>query len=294
MLMPPECQLKNDHLSLSVAPLGAEMQHLRTSAGDDLLWHGDAEFWTGRAPVLFPIVGAAPDDMIATGDHSAPMKQHGFARRSVFALRDHTRVMCRHVLTQSPETLAVYPFDFKIEIIHELVGATLQVTTKITNTGTGTGTGEMPFGFGYHPAFCWPLPRTKGAAHHVTLQNGGAPHRLQLQDGLLDPTPLPSPFEAGDLQIKEALFDDGALVFPNGSSALRYGPKDGPCLEFTFTNLPDLALWKPQNAPFLCIEPWHGTAAHVGDGPQIADRPNSIALAAEQSVEFGYAVTVTL
>lgn len=32
------CLLQNDHLNLAVSPLGAEMQHLRTATGDDLLW----------------------------------------------------------------------------------------------------------------------------------------------------------------------------------------------------------------------------------------------------------------
>ncbi len=59
----PCCVLQNEFLSLEVAPMGAEMQSLRTSAWDDFLWNGDATFWSGRAPVLFPIVGRAVDDV---------------------------------------------------------------------------------------------------------------------------------------------------------------------------------------------------------------------------------------
>lgn len=88
-----DCRLATDTLSLSVAALGAEMQYLRTASGVALLWHGDAAFWSGRAPVLFPIVGRAVNDVIAVGEHRATMPQHGFARRSPFALTEQTDVM---------------------------------------------------------------------------------------------------------------------------------------------------------------------------------------------------------
>lgn len=280
--------LQNEALSLGVAALGAEMQYLRTAGGDDLLWHGDPAFWSGRAPVLFPIVGRAVDDTIAVGDHSAPMPQHGFARRSVFELVEATDGMCRHRLKDTAESRAAYPFAFKLEITHRLEDHTLLVSAQVTNESST----PMPFGFGFHPAFSWPLPGTERAAHHVSLGGGGAPEQVGLEDGLLRRPLRAGPFVEGNLEVLEPLFADGALVFPNGADALRYGPRNVLALEFEFTNLPDLALWRPKDAPFLCIEPWHGTASYVGDGPQIAKRPNSIALPAGEAAEFSYAVTV--
>lgn len=296
--MPSELHLQNAALSLSVSSLGAEMQYLRTHDGDDLLWHGDTRFWGGRAPVLFPIVGRAVDDIIAVGDFSAKMAQHGFARRSNFTLKEQSDVMCCHVLRDTDDSRAVYPFAFTLEISHRLDGATLHVTARVENESDRV----MPFGFGFHPAFCWPLPGAGtgigagdgDAVHHVSLASGGAPDMRRLEGGLLRRDPIPGPFVNGRLEIREELFVDDALVFPNGSDALFYGLPDGRGLEFNFTNLPDLALWRPTGAPFLCIEPWHGTAPHVGDGHQIADRPNSVALDPGQSIEFGYSVTVAL
>ena len=48
--------IRSDRLEAVVSPLGAELQSLRDSAGRDYLWDGDAAWWTGRAPILFPIV----------------------------------------------------------------------------------------------------------------------------------------------------------------------------------------------------------------------------------------------
>lgn len=285
-----DCVLANGYLSLSVASLGAEMQYLRTGAGDDLLWHGDAAFWSGRAPLLFPIVGRAVDDLVAVGNHRSSMPQHGFARRSLFDLTERTDVMCRHRLIDTGEIRETYPCAFELDVIHRLEGATLRVSAQVRNRGEG----PMPFGLGFHPAFNWPLPGAEGKVHHVTLAHRASPQRVGITDGLLRPDPVPGPFTDGDLAIVEELFSEGALVFPNATDALRYGPRTGPSLAFTFTNLPDLALWCPKDAPFLCIEPWHGTASYLGDGPQIAQRPNAITLEAGEGAEFGYAVTVSL
>ncbi len=288
--MSPELAiLASDHLSIGVAPMGAEMQFMRTASGADLLWNGDAAFWTGRAPVLFPIVGRAVDDIVEAGGVRADMKQHGFARRSVFTLEDASGSHCRHILQASDATRAVYPFDFSLAVTHAVDGAVLSVGAEITNAGAN----DMPFGFGFHPAFRWPLPSATGPLR-VQMADGQSPLRRPLRsDGLLQAELVEGPMQDGALDITDAAFADGALVFPGGSGPLRYGADDGIALAFTFENLPDLALWRPVGAPFLCVEPWHGTASLVGDGPDIAHRPNSVILAPGRTVRFGYQVTVT-
>lgn len=282
-------QISNDQLSVTVSALGAEMQSLQDADGRDYLWHGDGAFWTGRAPILFPIVGRAPGDQISVGDHSAQMPQHGFARRSRFALVRADQTACTHVLTPTEAIRAVYPPDFRLELTHSLDGATLSVTATVTNTGPG----PLPFGLGFHPAFRWPLPGAADQPHRVTLNGAAAPEMARLSDGLLPPQRHPSPFEKGRLTLNQSLFDADAMLFPNAAvPGLSYGPDQGPRLTFAFENLPDLALWSKPGAPFLCIEPWHGTAARTTDGPTIKDRPNAITLSPGQNRHFAYRVTI--
>jgi galactose mutarotase-like enzyme len=289
-----ETRISNDHLSVTLSDLGAEMQSLRDAAGRDYLWDGDAQYWTGRAPILFPIVGRAPGDRISIGDHTADMPQHGFARRSRFALARADQTSCTHVLTPDNAIRAVYPPDFRLELTHSLAGNTLSVTATVTNTVTNTGTAPLPFGLGFHPAFRWPLSGGEGQPHHVTLNNGAAPDMARLSDGLLPPERQPSPFEKGRLTLDQSLFEADAMLFPNARiPGLSYGPDHGPQLTFTFENLPDLALWSKPGAPFICIEPWHGTAARTTDGPAIAKRPNAIELPAGDSRSFTYTLTLT-
>ena len=88
--MPEAIRIENAFLTVEVSPLGAETQSIVTSDGRSWLWHGDPAFWAGRAPILFPIVGKAPGDMLAVNGKTYPMAQHGIARRREFVIAEQT------------------------------------------------------------------------------------------------------------------------------------------------------------------------------------------------------------
>ncbi|TCT42166.1 aldose 1-epimerase family protein [Martelella mediterranea] len=282
-------RIANDKLSVAVSPRGAETQSIMTSDGRSWLWNGDAEFWTGRAPILFPIVGKAPDDTITIDGQPYTMKQHGFARKFGFRLAEHSDTVCRLELEADARTKEIYPFDFRLSVAHVLEGATLKVVSTVVNSGDK----PMPFGFGYHPAFNWPMPgMNKGHVHHVHLENDAEPFMVRLRDGLIDLTPLPSPFSKGLLALDHDYFVDDAMIFPEGAGdRLTLSAEDGPALHFTFENLPNLALWTKPGAPYICVEPWHGMAAAHGLGTELSARPSTKTLAPGESTDFTFTVT---
>lgn len=286
--MPRLTRIANAYLSIDVSPLGAEMQSITTSDGADWLWNGDAAFWTGRSPVLFPIVGKAPDDTLLIDGQSYPMAQHGFARRQEFSLETASATACRFVLEASAQTRAVYPFDFRLSVEHSLDGPALTVSAAVENLGAE----PMPFGVGFHPAFRWPLPGADGRPHSIVLGNGAEPERQPLEMGLLSREREPSPFDKGRLVLAQSLFDNDALIFPQGAGeCLTYAAEGGPSLAFRFEALPNLALWTKPGAPFLCIEPWHGTAAEHDGSRELKDRPHTSVLASGESQRFAFTVT---
>lgn len=288
--MSSQVRIGNSHLTVDVAALGAEMQALTSSDGRSWLWNGDSAFWGGRSPVLFPIVGKAPDDTVTIDGKRYPMAQHGFARRSAFVLAASTPVMCRYELEASEATRAVYPFEFLLAVEHALDGQRLTVTAEISNRDTR----PMPFGLGFHPAFLWPLPGCAGQPHVVTLDNGGEPALTRIRNGLINPATLPSPFLAGRLVPDASMFDADAMIFPEGAgTGLRYGVDGGPSLKFDFENLPNLALWTKPGAPFLCIEPWHGMAALADGSDALDERPYSVTLQPGSSMRFAFSVDVS-
>ena len=65
--------LRSDALTASIHPLGAELWSLADSAGRQLMTDADPAFWTGRAPLLFPIVGALAGDSYRLGDRTFAM-----------------------------------------------------------------------------------------------------------------------------------------------------------------------------------------------------------------------------
>jgi galactose mutarotase-like enzyme len=277
-------RIANEHLSVEVAPLGAEMQTLQTSDGTNWLWDGDPQFWTGRAPVLFPMVGRAPEDHISVDGQRYPMSQHGFARRSEFTLLESGADFSRFELRANEITRAVYPFAFSLVIEHRLAGRAISVTAEVRNLDEK----PMPFGVGFHPAFLWPLPGREGEKHRVVLDNGAEPLMVQLAEGLVKPGKLPSPFTEGELALHDDLFKADALIFPEGAgTGLRY-EAEGRAIHFTWDNLPNLAIWSKQGAPFVCLEPWHGTAAMVGGSDALEERPYIEVLEPGASKHYGF------
>lgn len=282
-------RIENTELAVEISSLGAELQSLKSADGRDWLWNGDAAWWTGRSPILFPIVGKAPGDMLAINGTTYPMAQHGIARRREFELVEHTENACRHDLVSTEETRAAYPFDFRLSLQHRLEGKTLTVTATVENTGETL----LPFGIGFHPAFLWPLPGADGKPHEVILDNRAEPGVIQLEGGLIGKTLPTSPFKTGRLALEHSLFDNDALIFPEGAgTGLTFAAEDGPSLHFTFENLPIVALWQKPGAPFLCIEPWHGMAAHAGGTAELVERPYTVALAPGDEMRFSFTVEI--
>ncbi|AYD00149.1 aldose 1-epimerase family protein [Neorhizobium sp. NCHU2750] len=287
--MPDIVRITSDELVVEVSSLGSEMQSLQTSDGRDFLWNGDAAFWTGRSPVLFPIVGKAPDNRIAVDGTFYDMGQHGFARRSEFTLAEASSSACRFELSSSDATRKVFPFEFSLSLTHSLDGRRLTVTAEVENRDQR----PMPFGLGFHPAFLWPLPGAGDLAHTVVLDNGGEPLLTRLEDGLVTEEKMPSPFKKGSLTLAHELFEADAMIFAEGAgTGLTYAAERGPSLKFSFDSLPNVALWQKVGAPFICIEPWHGTAAKSGGSAELSERPYATVLAAGEKAKFSFSVEI--
>ena len=262
-------RIGNDDIAVEVAAMGSEMQSITTSDGQSWLWHGDGAFWTGRSPVLFPMVGRSPNDQVSIEGQRYWMNQHGFARRSEFTLVDSGPDFCRFELVASEASKGMYPFDFALTLEHRVDGRAVVVTAEVSNRDRR----PMPYGIGFHPAFRWPLPGCEGLEHTVTLDNGGAPVLVRLSGGLVAPFAHPSPFKAGVLTLSPELFAADAMLFPEGAGAgLTYAAGDR-AIRFSWDNLPNLAIWSKPGAPFVCLEPWHGTAAEVGENDALDERP---------------------
>ena len=278
--------LANASLSVEIAARGAELRSLRTADGAEWLWQGDPQWWTGRAPLLFPIVGPAPGGAVSAGGTRSPMKQHGVARISDFAEVEASVNRVRMQLLANDETRAAYPFDFALTVAYQLADdGALTVDATVENRDDR----PMPFQFGFHPAFAWPLPGAAGAGHAVSFPEAGALVLRRLgADGLLAPGSQPAPLDGGRILPEAAMFEDGAMIFPEGAgSRVRFAADTGRAVEMETRNLPNFALWQKPGAPYLCLEPWHGFNPPPEAGDELEDRPFALTVAPGASRSFG-------
>lgn len=271
--------IASDTLTAQISPLGAELWSLADAQGRALMTDADPAFWTGRAPLLFPIVGALAGDQYRLDGESYAMARHGFARRSPFALVEADSASALFRLRANDATRAPYPFDFQLDMGFALTGATLAMTATVSNRGDR----PMPFSFGYHPAFAWPLPFGGATEDHriVFERDEPAPiRRLDPATGLLATEPQPSPVNGRFYAPAFADFEADALIWDQlASRSLTYGVPGQPCLRIDFPDTPMLGIWQKPGARYLCIEPWAGIADPLGFEGDFTEKPSVMTLA---------------
>jgi galactose mutarotase-like enzyme len=271
-LSPEWIRLQSDQLTVAIDPLGAQLSVLRDAAGRDLLWDGNPAFWAGRAPILFPIVGALNRGLYRWCDKTYVLPRHGFARGRRFGIVAATAQEALFRLCSDSATLAVYPFAFELDLRYALHGGELSITVTVRNRGQG----PMPASVGFHPAFRWPLPYgAPRSAHRLEFEvDEPAPVRRLDADGLLVPAVQATPVSGRMLLLDDALFAQDVVIFDQlRSRRLRYGASEGPGIDVRFPDARYLGLWSRPGAPFVCIEPWRGVADPAGFEGNLQEKP---------------------
>lgn len=284
--------LRSAALSATIDPHGAELHSLTDAAGRELMTDADPRFWSGRAPLLFPIVGRLAGDTLRVDGRAYTMKQHGFARRRDFAVTDAVDDRAVFTLSDDEETRASYPFAFRLDVAFALAGATLSIDVAVHNPDAAR---DLPASFGFHPAFAWPLPYDEAREDHrivFAADEPGALHPLAA-DGTLLAGARPTPLDGRALHLTDALFEEDALIWsPVASSSVRYGAASGPQLEVAFPDTPSLGIWTKPGAQFVCIEPWHGHADPHGYHGEFRDKPGVFVVPPGGTKRIAMAVTL--
>jgi galactose mutarotase-like enzyme len=276
--MPDLIEIASSGLSAAINPFGAELTHLRGAEGRELMTDADPAWWTGHAPILFPIVGRLNGDVLHIDGADYPMRQHGFARRMPFTVIDRAPDRAVFRLTDCEETRAAYPFAFALDLTYGIDAATLHIEARIANRGDI----PMPASFGWHPAFAWPLPYGGSREDHRILFDSDEPDQLRqiVPGGLIGAAPRPSPLDGHTLHLSDDLFTNDALIWdPVHSRHVSYGASTGPQLDIAFPDTAKLGIWTKPGASFICIEPWHGIADPVGFTGDFRDKPGVFEIA---------------
>ena len=149
-----EWTLSNYFMSIGLSSLGGALSSIKDRDGIEYLWQGDAAYWSGQAPVLFPICGSLRDDraQLLSGGETA-MPRHGIVRKKEFTCDFFGEDRIQFSIKSDEAMLQQFPYRFTLTISYRLVGKTIEVRYAVMNQDEK----EMPFFIGGHPGFSCPL-----------------------------------------------------------------------------------------------------------------------------------------
>lgn len=248
-------ELKNNNCSITISSLGAELISFKYK-DEELLWN-KKEFWNATSPILFPFIGALLNNKyIYEGKEYEFKNRHGFLRNQVLEVIDKTDDKITFELNYTKETLEMYPFKFKFNVIFTLLNNGINIQYIIKNIDDK----EMYFSLGAHPGFI--LDDNYEEINYLEFSDKESSMTYDVDNGFC--TKLIPFFEKLDnnkiIDIKDNYFFTNTIILKNLNSKfiwLKNRKKDLK-IKLNIENFPFLAIWKKENAPFVCIEPWFG------------------------------------
>lgn len=286
--------LENERLKVKISSMGAELQSVKRPEDDtEYLWQGDAAYWTDRAPNLFPFCGRMVQGKYTYEGRTYEIPIHGFAKQSEWAVISQKATSLTLQLRDDEKTRAMYPFRFSMEIRYTLNGDELSVTLIVHNEDEQT----MIFGIGGHPGIRLPLePGRRFEDYFVEFDAPCHARRLCMSDACYylncsEPFPLQ---EDRVLPLRHELFDHDAIFLRDTGHGLTLRAAEGRHeVHVSYPDMPFIGLWhRPHSdAPYVCIEPWHGVPALDGHINDLTEIPEMERLAPGETYRNVYTLT---
>lgn len=251
--------IQNGGMAAKIDSLGANLISL-SQGGDEFIWQRDPAYWTGSAPVLFPVVGRNRDGVITVGGRAYPMPKHGFVHDAEHTLAEQEENAVTFRYSSCPRTREMYPWEFDFETGFTLKDGVLDTAFRITNRDQH----DMYFCVGGHPAFNVPLTadeRFEDWQLEFEKEEALATHPMQGEMILSQTEPVP--VQSRILPLRRSLFNKDALILDRLESnwVKMYSKHTGRGVQVTFSDFNTLGIWtraEPSDAPYVCIEPWIG------------------------------------
>lgn len=203
----------------------------------------------GGIPILFPSPGKLEADTWQYAGKQGVLRQHGFARNRPWEVVSEApsgrEIKLR--LTSDSQSLAQFPWLFRLELGFSLKGRCLRISSRVQNDGDSV----LPFALGYHPYF---HVSDKQHAHIDT-------RATRAFDNV---TKRVFAFAGFDLTANEV----DVHLLDHGSSASTLHLPDGAQIRLRAS--PEFSrwvVWTVAGKDFVCLEPWTapGNALNTGE-----------------------------
>ena len=294
-------ELKSDQLYVQFQTLGGALSSIKDKEGVEYLWQGDPTYWSGQAPVLFPICGSVRNDTVLYDNEDGSQKEgkiprHGLVRKKEFTLEEQTDNSVTFAIEDDEEMYANYPYHFRLEITYTVTGKTIRTQYKIYNKESEK---SMPYFIGGHPGFNCPLLDDEVYEDYY----------LEFEKPETCTVPKPFP-ETGMLDLKDRnswlnnqkeidlnydFFSYDAVTLDELESrtvALR-SRKHDKGLKLDFKEFPNLIVWSTINkGPFIALEPWSGLSTSIEEGDRLEDKKDVKILKPGRFEQLGFDIEI--
>lgn len=288
--------LRNEQITVGFTTFGGTMTSIRDRSGLEYLWQGDKKYWSGQAPVLFPICGSLRNDRAEIGSgKETQMPRHGLIRKKEFTLKNKTEDSIEFSIENDEEMLKKYPYSFRVGTRYTLKEKSIEVTYTVENLSDQ----PMPFQIGGHPGFNCPLKPEEEYSDYsirfVQKENCTVPTQLP-ESGLVD-TKRRHEFlkDTDTLHLTHDLFHVDAVTLDElkSRSVRLISEKSGCGVQVDFVDFPYLILWSSANdGPFVAIEPWHGLSTCTDEGDVFEEKRGVVISEPGEKREFHFTITV--
>ena len=274
-------ELKSDDLQVEFQSLGGALSSIKDKDGVEYLWQGDPTYWSGQAPVLFPICGSVRNDTVLYDQEDGSqvkgkIPRHGLVRKKEFELVNQTENSVTFAIEDDEEMYANYPYHFRLEITYTVTGKTIRTQYEIYNKEAEK---SMSYFIGGHPGFNCPLLEDEVYEDYY----------LEFEKPETCTVPKPFP-ETGMLDFKDRsswlenqkeidlnydLFNYDAVTLDNleSRSVSLKSRKHDKGLKLHFNEFPNLIVWSTLNkGPFIALEPWSGLSTSLEERDRLEDK----------------------
>ncbi len=287
--------IENQFLRVEVDSFGAELQSVKGGkSGFEYLWQGSPDLWRNKATIIFPICGRLYNGKYYHDGKTFEMGLHGIARHYNFGLKEKFDDKITLVLKSTEQIKSDYPFDFELLVSYILSGNTVRTEFTVKNLSNTV----MPFSVGGHPGFNVPFVDGENFEdYYVQFDNKTEfDYLLFTENKLCSGETAKLKTDNGKIALRHDLFDNDAIfMLDDENSVTLKSNKNNRSIKVSYKDMTHLGLWHTPltKAPFVCIEPWHGSPAIDGKMENFYDKADMILLEVGGTKTIGFEIAIT-
>lgn len=286
--------INNDYLKIEINKLGAELKSLVSINGISYLHDSNPAYWNKSSPILFPIIGKLKKGKTIIEDKEYKIPGHGFIKDQIFDVIEQTENRVLLSSKYNEETLLMYPYKYRFNVIYELNGTILKVTNIIENIDNN----KIFFNLGAHPAFSTKLyaDDTINDYRLVFEREESFDSPLVLSDATLNFGEIARTYyKTKEISLSKDIFSIDTIIIPEvKSKKVWLLNEDNKGIMLEFSGFPTFCIWSlfEKEAPFVCLEPWYGNNDHHDSKNIFLEKDNLIQLDPSKKFEISYLISI--